>query len=333
MKTILLHTALLASFLWLAPYQAFSARSANASSETKEVVVTIKPLYSLVVGVMGDSAKPRLLIKGAASPHHFHLKPSQVKAIQSAKIIFYIDDSFETFLKEVFTILPATIKKVPLAQQKGIELLIHRQEGAWVERHYKSHKNEGKASRKNKAHHHHHDHDHDQLDYNMHIWLAPNNAIAMVRAIVKALSALYPHNKDLYRANGKRLAQKLKRLDRRLRKALIGVQDKPFIVFHDAYQYFERAYGLRGLGAISFDPAQAPSPSRLKRLRASLREENVRCVLREPQFSARFVHVLIEGSQAKIGIFDPLGADITPNADLYFTLLRRLASQLRQCLQ
>ena len=298
--------------------------SSGAGAEMAGVVATIKPLYALVSGVMGDSGTPALLLGENSSPHDFHLKPSQVKALWRAKLIFYIDDGFETFLIDLFKTLPGHVKKIALAQKAGLALLPRRAGGAWD------------AHQHDHGHGHDHDDDHDDHDehknYDMHVWLDPKNAVKMVATIAQALSAVYPENRDIYRANARRLIKKINRLDAELKALLSDVRDKPFIVFHDAYPYFERAYNLKAVGAITVEPDQSPSPRRIREIKARLKETGAKCVFREPQFPDRLVKTIIQGTEAKSGTLDPLGVGLADGENLYFNLLRNLARNLKRCL-
>jgi zinc transport system substrate-binding protein len=299
------------------------------AAETGDVVVTIKPLHSLVSGVMGDTGSARLLVTGNASPHDFQLKPSQVKAMSHASAIFYIDDSFETFLHGVFETLPKSVRRSAMAKKAGLTVLFHRKGGAWD-----AHDHDGHDEHGHKEEHHHdaHDDHHDKYD-DMHVWLDPENARKIVKFIVRELSEVYPENRDAYKANAQEYIKKINALDVELKTSLKGLQNKAFVVFHDAYQYFERAYSLSGVGSITFIPGVSPPPSRIREVREKLRQTGAKCVFREPQFSDRLVNTVAEGTNARGGTLDPLGADLAAGEELYFSLMRNLASNLKQCLK
>ncbi len=305
--------------------------SAHVSAkETKGVVVTIKPLHSLVSAVIGDTGEAKLLLRGNTSPHDFQLKPSQVRAMQKANVIFYIDDSFETFLHSVFENLPKHIRKFAVAQKAGLTVLAHREGKTWDEHEVHEDKMEEGDGHDSHAHEEkHHDHGH----HDMHVWLDLKNARRIIKSITKELSAIYPENRNTYKANARKYIKKINMLDRELKTSLASLQDKPFIVFHDAYQYFERAYALNGVGSITFEPDESPSPNRIREMRAKLQQTGAQCVFREPQFSDRLVNTVIEGSNAKSGILDPLGVGLENGPELYINLLRNLAKNLKKCLE
>lgn len=291
------------------------------AAETKGVIVTIKPLHSLVAGVIGNTGKAELLLTGNSSPHDFQLKPSQMKHLQEAKIIFSIAPSFESFLMHTLETLPDSIQKVAVAQQSGLLLLKAREGGAWDVHTHEEHEHEDKHE--------------EQLNgyYNMHVWLNPENAKIITQSIATELSAIYPENSAIYNENARILINKVDVLDAELRITLSEVGNKPFIVFHDAYQYFEQAYGLNAVGSITFNPDEPSTPKRIIEIREKLQQTGASCIFHEPQFSDRLINTITEGTNTKSGILDPLGANLTEGDHLYFDLLKNLAANLKQCLQ
>ena len=302
--------------------------------ETKGIIVTIKPLHSLVSSVMGNTGTANLLLEGNTSPHDFHLKPSQIKNLQEANVVFYIDDSFETFLHDGFETLPNHVRKVALAQEANLIVLSHRESGAWDAHKHEAHEHtikEHHHNNHNKVVHEEEHHTHEHHD--MHVWLDPENARRMVITITKILSTIYPENRTTYKANARATIEKINSLDNELKKSLKDLKNKPFIVFHDAYQYLEHAYGLSGVGSITFEPDESPSPNRIKEVRKKIIQTNAQCVFREPQFSDRLIATVTEGTNAISGTLDPLGTNLNTGETLYFNLMRNLAKNLNQCLQ
>jgi zinc transport system substrate-binding protein len=168
--------------------------------------------------------------------------------------------------------------------------------------------------------------------YDMHVWLDPENARRIVAFVAKELSIIYPRHAFAYKQNALKMIAKIDILDDKLKAHLADFQDKPFIVFHDAYQYFEYAYGLKSIGSITFEPDESSTPSRIREIRARLQESGAKCILQEPQFSSRLTRVIADGTNAKGGILDPLGTEIARGKELYFTLQQNLADNLSQCL-
>ncbi len=292
--------------------------------EEQNVVASIKPLHSLVRGVMGETGKPVLLVKGINSPHDVYLKPSQMRQLQHAAVVFYIDPAYETFLQTTFKALPEEVRTVSLMKAEGIKQLPERKGGAWEAHHAHDH-------------HSHHDHHHAKAEQgdatpDVHIWLDPENAAAMVKDIARVLSEVYPEHEEVYRMNAEQMVERLRILDEELQAMLAPIKEAAYIVFHDAYQYFEKAYGLRGVGSITLEPDESASPRRIQAVRAKLKETGAKCVFREPQFSDQLIDRVIEGTEAKRGTLDPLGAHLTDGEDLYFDLLHNMASSIRDCL-
>jgi zinc transport system substrate-binding protein len=166
----------------------------------------------------------------------------------------------------------------------------------------------------------------------LHIWLDPHNAGAMVDAIAMALSAVDPAHAATYQANASKIHNQLAALDLDLRERLAPVQDRPFVVFHDAYHYFEDRYGLNAVGSLTVDPQRRPSAKRLREIRARLAELDAACVFAEPQFEPALVDTVIEGTGAKKGVLDPLGAALEAGPQQYFQLMTGLADSLVACL-
>jgi len=282
------------------------------ATELPRVVVSIAPLHSLVAGVMEGVAAPELLVRGNASIHTYTLRPSQVRALNHARVVFRIGNELESFLNKPLAALDKKVHIVNLIDWPGITLLATRSGGLW-ERHTRHH---GK---------------HSYTDN--HIWLDPQNAKIIVSAIVEVLSETTPEHASHYRANGKKLLAKLDELDRQLGATLAPVKSVPYLVFHDAYHYFETRYGLNAVGAVTPNPEHMPGARRLREIRKYIHATHAHCLFREPQFSPAWLQLISEGTQLKIGTLDPLGASLEPGPDLYFTLMRQLAASLTDCLR
>lgn len=302
------------------------------------VVATIPPVHSLVAAVMAGVGEPRLLIKGAASPHTASLRPSDAAALQGADLVFWIGDGLEAFLVKPLTALPEKAEVVALAEAPGVRLLPAREGGPWGEHHHADEHDDHAHDDHQRGHEHgeaaaeeHGGEAHGAGAIDMHIWLDPENAKAMAAAIADALAKADPARADVYAGNLRALQQRLAALDEEIRAELAPVAGKPYIVFHDAYQYFETRYGLSPAGAITFSPERAPGAKTLSEIRERIKTSGAVCVFREPQFEPDLVKTVVGGSFARVGVLDPIGADVPPGADAYPALLRRLATALRDC--
>lgn len=297
-----------------------------ALADAPKVVASIKPVHSLVAAVMAGIGEPALIVRGAASPHTYAMKPSDAKALAAADLVFWVGPELEGFLAKPLKANAKKAKAVELLEAPGIALLDAREGGAWdAHDHAHEHKHDHGHS-----HAHGDGHDHDETD--THIWLDPDNARAMVAAIAEALSAKDPANAAAYTASAARTVQAIDALDAELKAALAPVAGKPFVVFHDAYQYFEAHYGLAGVGAITVNPERRPSAKRLSEIRAKITSLDAVCVFAEPQFEPTLVDTVVGDTQAKKGVLDPEGADLADGPGLYPALMRNLAAALKGCL-
>ncbi len=312
------------------------------AAETTGVLVSIAPLHSLVQGVMGKTGEADLIVKGYASPHDYQLKPSQVRAMQKANFVFYIGGGFETFLAKSFDTLPSHVRKISMASKARLEILENREGGAWEAHDHLSHGHEGEKEEHHKEeaehkkhdhddHHDHHDDEHAETD-DHHFWLSPSNAKAMVKSIVQELARVYPENKSIYKENAKALIASISATDQKISKDLAPIKDVPYIVFHDAYQYFEKHYGLTAVGSILLEPDEAPSIGRIREIREKLNKTKAACIFQEPQFSDKLVKTVLEGTEARSGTLDPIGADIETGPNHYTKTLENLAKSLKDCL-
>ncbi len=297
--------------------------SARAAADVK-VVVTIKPLHALVAHVMSGVATPELLVNGVASPHTFTLRPSEVRILNNADLFFRMSASVEPFTVPVVRALPKSVEVVTLQDAPGMALLALRT-SALFERHMHG---SGRSNGHGEAHPA--VHRGDVVDG--HAWLNPGNAKAMVSRIERALSAKYPTHAAVFRSNALALGAQLDALAAELNTQLEPIAGKPYIVFHDALQYLERRYGLNVVGSISINPEVPPSGKRLSELRHKILSLGAVCVFLEPAVDTRLVNNLIEGTGARTATLDPEGARLQPGPDLYVTLMRRLAADLRSCL-
>ena len=288
-----------------------------SSAAQAQVVVSIKPLHSLVLGVAeGSNIKVSLLVDGKTSLHEFSLKPSQAKALHSARAVFYMSDEFEQFLAKILPQLPVATKRVAMQEVKNLTLYPVRV---------------GNGFEAHEEHHGEHEH-HAHENHDLHAWMSPANARVMVKEITLTLSQVDPKQASLFAANAKKLDAKLVALDTDLQKRMAKLKDKPFVVFHDAYQYFDRAYGLKNIGSITLHPEHGLSAKRVSELREKIKTSGATCVFREPQFESKIVGSLMQGTKAKDGVLDPEGALLTPSANLYFELMQGLAASLEKCL-
>ncbi|MEH6496186.1 MAG: zinc ABC transporter substrate-binding protein [Pseudomonas marincola] len=294
-----------------------------------EVIVTIPPLHSLVQGVMGNTGKAILLIQNDTSPHDYQLKPSVISLLHKAKIVFYISDSLEISVVRALDVLPQKVRKVPMIDRQGVTTFKLRADEDWEKHDHATHsENDGTVNR-HQGHEEHHD---VEGTGDPHIWLDPNNAIVMIKAITRELSIIHPENRSFYKVNALSLISNIEAIEKEIETLLVPIKGIPFIVFHDAYQYFEKHYNLTAVGSIVLNPSHPTSVKRIKGLRRKVKKSGAVCIFREPQFSNKLSILIADETNAKLATIDPIGADLKPGADLYPSMLMGIARSLRSCL-
>ncbi|MFA5955304.1 zinc ABC transporter substrate-binding protein [Hyphomicrobium sp.] len=312
------------AFVALASMVIAAGATTAYAAETPKVVVTIKPVHSLVTRLMAGIGTPQLVVDGSASPHTFTLKPSTARAINEADVFIRVSDTLEPFTRKIVTALPSGVTVVTIAGSDGVTLLDQRHGGTF-EKHEHGHEEAGTG-----AHDDRDDHDEDGKDG--HLWLDPANAKAIAAIAAKAIAARYPEYADKVKRNEAALDADLDALDRELSDELKGSRGKPFIVFHDATQYFEHHFGLEAVGSITVSPDVPPSAKRLTEVRAKISSLGAVCVFTEPNFQPNLVASVTEGTHARSGALDVEGQMLTPGPNLYFELMRGVARNLSNCL-
>ena len=299
----------------------------GAQADVK-VVATIKPVHALVAQVMGATGTPDLLVGGAASPHTFIIKPSHMKTLSGADVVFRVSEAVEPFTIKVAKVLPKSVLIVTLQQAPGVVTLPQRHGGP-----FEPDEHDHDAHSAGGGHGAHHDHDHDEDGVDGHVWLDPANAKAMLDQIAVVLGSKTPVHAAAYLANAARAKTRIDALAADLTRELAAVRGQPYVVFHDGYQYFEKRFGLNAVGSITVNPEIPPSGKRLSDLRAKIVRLGAKCVFGEPNFEGKVIATVIEGTGARTGSLDPEGASVPAGPDLYETLMRKLAAGVTECLQ
>jgi len=331
--------------------------ASQALAEVPQVAVSIKPIHSLVSAVMEGVGNPSLIVKGTGSEHGYALRPDDARTLANADIIFWIGPGMETFLQRPLDTLASNAQKIELGEAPGVEHVAMREGGTFEahshdhDHHHDNddhhHDDEAEAAHDHDHDHEHkaednhdHDHDHEGHDHahhhhdeeDLHIWLDPVNAKAALAEITRVLAQSDPENAALYNQNAKNYEKRLDDLVVKINAEISSVRGKPFIVFHDAYHYFEKRFDIYATGSITVSTAQSPSAQRVAEIRDKVRELKAACVFSEPQFESRLVTTVIEGTDAKTGILDPLGFDLEEGPDQYPQLIENLATSLKNCL-
>lgn len=288
-----------------------------------KVVVTSKPIHALVAAVMQGVGEPALLVEGTASPHTYAMRPSDAQRVNKADVLFRVSEALEPFTAKVVRALPRSVKVSTLAEAPGVKLLTRRSGGP-----FEAHGH---------AHGKHTGHKHAAptgagSQYDAHVWLDPGNAKAMTAAIAAVLAERAPADAAAFKANADALAGRLDTLAATLATDLAPVADRPFVVLHDAYQYFEQRFGLSAIGSILVDPDEQPSAKRISELRRKVKSLGAVCVFAEPGHQPRVVSSVTEGTPSRTAVLDPEGTGLAPGPGLYFKLMTGLAAAMKACL-
>jgi zinc transport system substrate-binding protein len=295
-----------------------------AMSDTPKVAADISPVHSLVSRVMLGVGTPDLIVQAGASPHGYTLRPSEAKALQDAQMVFWMGESLSPWMEGALDTLSSDATIITLLERDETILMEFR-EGALFEEH--DHDDHG-----DEKHDDHGDHE-DHGSHDPHAWLSPDNARIWLNLIASQLSIVDPENAGTYFANAAAARSEIEALKTEVNSLLEPVRGKKFIVFHDAYQYFEKAFDLSASGAISLGDASKPSPARIAEIQGRIQEESIDCVLSEPQFNKGLVATVMAGSKAKTSVIDPLGVGLKPGPDLYSELIRNMTKTLVDCFE
>lgn len=339
--------------------------STHASAKQLNILATITPIYSLVKNVSGNENNVNLLINSNTSPHHYQLKPSDIKKIKDADVIFAVDKNFEMFLQKSDSIIDSN-KITYLSSSEGLNMLPTRshshshqhQDGHHAHdteqqhtfhdhhnnntnhehnhhehSHNNSHKDHGHNNGidHNHQHHHHEGCNHGEID--LHFWASPENTIALIRKIAKTLSAEDTQHSKVYDEHAQETISEINTMDDEIKSILSPVKGNKFLVFHDGYQYFEKHYGLKNAGVVSNHNVN-PGAKTFQRLLDIIKKENVRCIFAEPQFSPNVINKVAKNARIQVGYLDIEGGNIAKNhkaEDLYFKMMLTNANNFAKC--
>ena len=292
------------------------------------VVTSIKPLHSLTSYIMEGVGEPELIIDGVASPHNFQIKPSHAKMLQNADLVIWIGEDLESFLPTALKSIPKDAVVFELLDQSGLKKLKFREKNI-----FEGHDDHGhdEHAKKEDDHddHGHDDHGHGHGSFDPHIWLDPANAKVIVKKITNQLSKIDKDNASTYKANSKKVIKDLDGLIKEVKNEIN--KDASFVVFHDAYQYFEKRFGLSVIGALTVNPDVMPGAEQLSEIREVIEHEKAKCIFSEPQFNPNIINSIASDTGVKTGVLDPLGANIDKGKAMYFQLIKDMSSSLKDC--
>ena len=318
----------------------------SISKAEVKVVASIKPIHSLVSYVMDGVGKPDVIVDGYNSPHGFSLKPSHAKMIENADLIIWVGEDLEAFLEKPLNTIAKKAVNIEIMDLSGIKKLKFREKNIFEghDDHGHGHKEKkhddhghGHKEKKHDDHGHkkakHDDHGHEghaHGEHDPHVWLDPMNAKVIIKEIEKQMINLDPDNSSKYKANSRKAQTELDNLTKNIKKDLKG--NLRFVVFHDAYQYFEKEFNVSALGALTLNTDVAPGAKQISEIREIIEHDNVKCLFSEPQFNPDIIKSIAKGTKVKVGVLDPLGANLDNGKDLYFNLIKDISSSLKKCI-
>ncbi|WP_432455475.1 MULTISPECIES: zinc ABC transporter substrate-binding protein ZnuA [unclassified Agarivorans] len=270
------------------------------------ILVSIKPLQLLISSLTEGEQTVEYLISPNVSPHDYALRPSDVRRIRQADLVIWVGDELEPFLSK------------PLSQTQRAQLALLELKDLQLISGEKAHQQHQHAE-------HHHEVD-------PHIWLGPAESRVIAKAITEQLIKFNPEQRIHLQQQLQRFNQRLDQLNKKIDQQLRPVKQQGYFVFHDGYSYFERQFKLNRLGEFTINPQRRPGAKTLQYIRQNLEQGSAQCIFAEPQFDGALLHTISEDSGAKIGLLDPLGIAVVPNAQSYFQLLQNMADAYRNCL-
>ena len=294
-----------------------------SNAETK-VVTSIKPLHSLVSYVMDGVGTPDILVDGSSSPHTFQLKPSHATMLQEADIVFWIGEDLETFLETPLESIAKNSRHITLMDSDEIELLKFREKNI-----FDGHDEHGDEHDEHGDEHDDHHDGHAHGEHDIHFWLDPEIAKTIVKIVTRELSEIDPTNASTYKSNSIKAVNEIDQLISDTRSKINS--NASYVVFHDAYQYFEKRFGVEVVGALTVNPEVLPGAKQLAEIREVIEHENINCLFSEPQFNPSIADTIAKDTGVKAAVIDPLGAELDPGKDLYFDLIGNIATSFESC--
>ena len=285
------------------------------------LVASVKPLGFIAAAIADGVTPVEVLLPDGASEHDYSLRPSDIKRLRGADLVVWVGPEMEAFMPKAVAQLPAQ-KSLELAELATVKPLLIRGEDDDEHEH-----NAANQANDEEAHHHHHG------EYNMHLWMSPEIARQSAVAIHAKLLELMPQSRDKLDANLQHFEAELATADTQIGTQLAPVKGKGYFVFHDAYTYFEKHFGLTPTGHFTVNPEIQPGAQRLHQIRTELVEHKATCVFAEPQFRPAVIDAVARGTQVRSGTLDPLGTSIAVDRDSYVKFLSQLSSQYASCLK
>ena len=284
-----------------------SINTVSAQSATN-VVVSIRPIHSIVSALMYGVSEPRLLLDSNESAHTFHLKPSQLKLLSNADLLITIGDSFESGLSKVIRNIDQNYR-LNLSEIKELQIYDFRD-------------------------HNEIEHDeHDEHDKDLHLWLDVGNVQIIAEKIKQKLIEINPSNKEKYNTNYLELKSKLNQLEEKIQFQLEPIKSTPFAIYADILQYFEKNFDLNKPVIIAPYHGARLSINRVIKAKNKMKNQKTRCLIYGSENTSKQINVLTEGLDIKAHSVDILGVKLEPGSEQYFDLMKEISNQLASCLE
>ena len=304
--------------LYLLTLTLLIASSTAAISKPLNIVTSIKPVHALVAGITQGVSEPKLLMSSQQSPHHYSLRPSERRMLAEADLIFWIGPNMESFMPRILGSLKNKQASIPLIESQGLKLLPLRQ-----------------------MDHNHDEHQHDEHGHNEieqphskmdpHFWLNTYNTDILIDTISQKIIHIDPEHKQQYLANSQQLHQQIAQLRKELHSSLSTVK-KPFLTYHDGYQYFENEFNLHNAGSIAASELQ-PGARRISELKTLIKLQNIECIFYDAPNEPAILKSLLANSKAKAFMLDPVGLLIPQSKNIWFEIMQLLNKQFINCQQ
>ncbi|HHF5949830.1 TPA: zinc ABC transporter substrate-binding protein ZnuA [Haemophilus influenzae] len=279
-----------------------------------DVLASVKPLGFIVSSIADGVTGTQVLVPAGASPHDYNLKLSDIQKVKSADLVVWIGEDIDSFLDKPISQIERK-KVITIADLADVKPLL------------------SKAHHEHKHDHEHHDHDHHEgLTTNWHVWYSPAISKIVAQKVADKLTAQFPDKKALIAQNLSDFNRTLAEQSEKITAQLANVKDKGFYVFHDAYGYFNDAYGLKQTGYFTINPLVAPGAKTLVHIKEEIDEHKVNCLFAEPQFTPKVIESLAKNTKVNVGQLDPIGDKVTLGKNSYATFLQSTADSYMECL-
>lgn len=324
------------------------AMGAVTCAAQANLVTSIKPLGFIASAIAEGVTDVEVIVPPGASPHDYHLKPSDVQKVKSADLMLWIGEDVDSFLEKSVESVERK-KVITIADLADVEPLLgksdhdhehdHNHAHDHDHKHEHDHKHDHQDEHKHEHHEHkdahnhdHHHHAHDDLSVNWHVWYSPQISKIVAQKIADKLTLQYPDKKDLIAQNVADFDRTLATQSEKIKAQLAPLANKGFYVFHDAYGYFNDAYGLKQTGYFTINPLVAPGAKTLATIKQEIAEHKVSCLFAEPQFTPKVIESLSKGTGVHVGRLDPMGDKVALGKNAYADFLQFTADSYAECL-